>query len=96
MQPGVVEAAERGVYDQRVPALTRLTPTGVVWDASPDGGVAAGSMDVDAIIWCTGYRSNTSHLARLGLVQRNSTVGMAVGDGGDMGETTVPGVFAVG
>ncbi|CAM9256285.1 unnamed protein product, partial [Hapterophycus canaliculatus] len=96
MQPGVIEAAERGVYDQRVPPLTSLTPTGVVWDASPDGSIPAGRMDVDAIIWCTGYRSNTSHLARLGLVQPDSTVGMTVGEGEDMGETEVPGVFAVG
>lgn len=93
MQPGVIEAAERGVYDQRVPAFTRLTPTGVAWEASADGKVPAGHADVDAIIWCTGYRSNTSHLSRLGLVNQDSTVGM---DGDEMGETEVPGVFAVG
>ncbi len=95
MQPRVIEAAERGAYDRRVPALTRLTPTGVAWEASssPDGAVAAGHADVDAIIWCTGYRSNTSHLARLGLVHGDSTVAM---EGSDMGETEVPGVFAVG
>lgn len=93
MQPGVIEAAERGVYDQRVPAFTRLTPTGVAWEASPDGNTPAGHADVDAIIWCTGYQSNTSHLSRLGLVNQDSTVGM---DGNEMGETEVPGVFAVG
>ncbi|CAN0092796.1 unnamed protein product [Ectocarpus sp. 6 AP-2014] len=93
MQPGVIEAAERGVYDQRAPKLARLTPTGVAWEASEDGSIPGGHADVDAIIWCTGYRSNTSHLSRLGLVRPNSTVGM---DGREMGETEVPGVFAVG
>lgn len=93
MQPGVIEAAERGVYDKRVPAFTRLTPTGVAWEASPDGSIPAGEADVDAIIWCTGYRSNTSHLSRLGLVRGDSTVAM---EGSGMGETEVPGVFAVG
>lgn len=93
MQPGVIEAAERGVYDRRVPAFTRLTPTGVAWEASPDGKIPAGHADVDAIIWCTGYQSNTSHLSRLGLVKHDSTVGM---DENEMGETEIPGVFAVG
>ncbi|CAN0453878.1 unnamed protein product, partial [Ectocarpus sp. 12 AP-2014] len=93
MQPGVIEAAERGVYDQRVPKLARLTPTGVAWEASEDGSIPGGHADVDAIIWSTGYRSNTSHLSRLGLVRADSTVGM---DGREMGETEVPGVFAVG
>lgn len=93
MQPRVIEAAERGAYDQRVPAFTRLTPTGVAWEASPDGSYPAGHRDVDAIIWCTGYRSNTSHLSRLGLVREDSTVTM---EGSEMGETEVPGVFAVG
>ena len=93
MQPGVIEAAERGAYDHRVPAFTRLTSTGVAWEASADGSIPAGHRDVDAIIWCTGYRSNTSHLSRLGLVKKDSTVAM---EGSEMGETEVPGVFAVG
>eukprot|EP00903_Cladosiphon_okamuranus_P016261 g14997.t2 len=93
MQPGVIEAAERGAYDHRLPAFTHLTRTGVAWEASPDGSVEAGECDVDAIIWCTGYRSNTSHLSRLGLVKKDSTVAM---EGSEMGETEVPGVFAVG
>lgn len=93
MQPGVVEASARGVYEDYVPAFTRLTRTGVEWDASADGSRPAGHADVDVIIWCTGYHSNTSHLSRLGLVKRDSTVAM---QGGDMGESDVPGVFAVG
>lgn len=93
MQPGVMEAAERGVYDRRVPAFTRLTPTGVAWDASADGRLPAGEADVDVIVWCTGYRANTSHLSRLGIVRQDSTVAM---DGREMAESDVRGVFAVG
>eukprot|EP00904_Undaria_pinnatifida_P007000 jgi/Undpi1/342/HiC_scaffold_1.g00338.m1 len=93
MQRGVVEAAERGVYEQRVPSFTRLTPTGVAWDVSPDGNTPAGEADVDVIIWCTGYENNTSHLSRLGVVREDSTVAM---DGRDVGGSDMPGIFAVG
>lgn len=60
MQPSVLEASDRGVYDQRIPAFTRFTPTGVAWDAEVDptnGGESfpAGEAEVDAVIWCTGY-----------------------------------------
>ena len=88
-----MEAAERGVYDQRVPAFTRLTSTGVSWDASPDGSRQAGEADVDVIIWCTGYGNSTSHLSRLGVVRDDSTVAM---DGRDVGGSDMPGIFAVG
>ncbi|CAN0363974.1 unnamed protein product, partial [Laminaria digitata] len=93
MQRGVMEAAERGVYDQRVPDFTRLTPTGVAWDACPHGGKQAGEADVDVIIWCTGYDNSTSHLSRLGIVREDSTVAM---DGRDVGGSDMPGIFAVG
>lgn len=85
MQPSVMEAAERGVYSYRVPSFTHLTPTGVAWDGE--------EAEADVIIWCTGYRANTSHLSRLGVVREDSTVAM---DPRDVGETDVPGVFAVG
>lgn len=32
MQPGVIEAAERGVYDNHIAPLSRFTPTGIAWD----------------------------------------------------------------
>lgn len=85
MQPSVMEAAARGVYEYRVPSFTHLTPTGVAWDGE--------EAEADVIIWCTGYRANTSHLSRLGVVREDSTVAM---DPRDVGETDVPGVFAVG
>lgn len=70
MQPSVVDAIERGVYDRFIPELTRFTPTGVEWDAArrvvQEDGVErevilpAGAAEVDAVIWCTGYKVSTS------------------------------------
>lgn len=34
MQPGVLEASERGAYDDYVPPLTRFTRHGIAWDAA--------------------------------------------------------------
>lgn len=96
MQPGVLEASERGVYDARVPAFTRLTPNGVQWAECAEGGmtIPAGNADIDVIIYCTGYNSNTSHLAGLGIVQPNSSIVM---NAAEMCETAAQsGVFAVG
>lgn len=66
IQPGVLEASERGVYGHHVPVLTRFTPTGISWDATTrivpgENGqqreimLPAGHAEVDAVIWCTGY-----------------------------------------
>ena len=60
MVPGVREARERGALHGRV-MFTRMTGTGVVW---PDGD----GQDVDAVIWCTGFRPALGHLAPLGVV----------------------------
>ena len=61
MVPPVVEARARGVLVSREP-FDHFTESGVVW---PDGTSAA----IDAVIWCTGFRSALSHLAPLGIVQ---------------------------
>ncbi len=55
----VVAARRRGLLARR-PMFDRLTPTGVAW---ADGS----SLDVDVILWCTGWRAALDHLAPLGL-----------------------------
>lgn len=52
--------ASRGGILARRPMFSRITPTGVAW---PDGG----SLDVDVILWCTGFRHALDHLAPLHL-----------------------------
>lgn len=60
MVPSVVEARSRGVLVAREP-FDQFTASGVRW---ADGT----SADVDAVIWCTGFRPALSHLASLGVV----------------------------
>ncbi|MGL6235561.1 MAG: NAD(P)-binding domain-containing protein [Segniliparus sp.] len=57
--PELREAQSHGVL-ARSPMFQRLTPTGVAW---ADGR----TLDVDAILWCTGFRANLDHLAPLRL-----------------------------
>lgn len=61
MVPSVVDARARGVLAAR-PPFDYFTATGVVW---PDGT----SSDIDAVIWCTGFRPYLSHLVPLGVVE---------------------------
>lgn len=58
MVASVREARDRGVL-RAEPLFKRLTARGVAW---PDR-----TLDVDTIIWCTGFRSALSHLAPLRL-----------------------------
>jgi hypothetical protein len=54
-----------GILDWR-PMFTRITATGVCWDcATPERG--GDHLDVDVILWCTGFRSALDHLAPLRL-----------------------------
>lgn len=71
MVPPVRDARERGVLHAARPFI-RFEPGGVVW---PDGTRSP----VDAVIWCTGFRPELSHLAPLGVVDANGRV--AVEDG---------------
>jgi len=64
MVPPVLAARRRGNL-QAQPIFDRLSPTGVVWDDPPR------QLHVDAIIWCTGFRPDLRHLARLPLTRRN-------------------------
>ncbi|MFR9775750.1 ArsO family NAD(P)H-dependent flavin-containing monooxygenase [Micromonospora sp. MS34] len=57
MVPGVREARDRGVLHAR-PMFARLTAHGVRW---PDGT----EQPCAAVIWCTGFRPNLTHLAPL-------------------------------
>lgn len=59
MVPSVRAARDRGVLIAE-PMVRRLTRTGVAW---ADGR----ERDCDVVIWCTGFRPNTAHLASLGL-----------------------------
>lgn len=65
----VREARERGVLHSVRPFL-RFTPQGVVW---PDGSAT----DVDAVIWCTGFRPALDHLAPLGVINAEGRVPLA-------------------
>ena len=57
MVPSVRDARDRGVLQAR-PMFARLTAHGVLW---PDGA----EQPCDAVIWCTGFRPDLTHLAPL-------------------------------
>jgi cation diffusion facilitator CzcD-associated flavoprotein CzcO len=62
----VKAARARGVL-QAVRPFERFTPTGVVW---PDGR----ETEIDAVIWCTGFRPALEHLASLGVIETSGRV----------------------
>lgn len=66
MVPPVKAAFDRGDLVSVRP-FVRLTSTGVVW---PDGA----EMAVDAVIWCTGFRSALDHLREMGVVEQDCQV----------------------
>ena len=57
MVPAVRDARDRGVLKAQ-PMFARLTATGIGW---ADGS----HLEVDAVIWCTGFRSDLGHLRPL-------------------------------
>jgi cation diffusion facilitator CzcD-associated flavoprotein CzcO len=57
--PQLREAKARGVLD-RLPMFQRLTPSGAQWENGT-------TLDVDVVLWCTGFRADLDHLAPLGL-----------------------------
>ncbi|WP_411070441.1 NAD(P)-binding domain-containing protein [Streptomyces sp. cmx-4-25] len=59
LDDAIREARATGVLD-RLPMFDRITPTGVAWD---DGR----SVDVDVILWATGFRAAIDHLSPLRL-----------------------------
>jgi pyruvate/2-oxoglutarate dehydrogenase complex dihydrolipoamide dehydrogenase (E3) component len=60
MVPPVREARDRGALTSVRP-FTRFTRTGVAWE---DGS----ETEVDAVIWCTGFRPALDHLRDLGVI----------------------------
>ena len=68
MTPMIAAMQARGVLE-RQPMFSEITRTGVQW---PDGR----TLDVDVIVWCTGFRSSLDHLAPLML--RNEAGGITM------------------
>jgi hypothetical protein len=66
--PAIMAMRERGVLN-RMPMFSEITRTGVRWE---DGT----SMDVDVILWCTGFRSALDHLAPLQLREESGGITM--------------------
>lgn len=66
MVPPVREARERGVLVAERP-FARFTETGVEW---ADGR----REDLDAVIWCTGFRPALDHLGELGIIEADGKV----------------------
>jgi putative flavoprotein involved in K+ transport len=64
MVPPVLVARRRGDLEAQ-PMFDRLTPTGVAWDHP------SRELEVDAVVWCTGFRPDLRHLARLPLTRRD-------------------------
>ena len=71
MVPSVREARDLDVL-YTVRPFSRFVADGVVW---PDGTRTA----VDAVIWCTGFRANLSHLAHLGVLEADGHVAVENG-----------------
>ncbi|MCB8913043.1 Pyridine nucleotide-disulphide oxidoreductase [Rhodococcus rhodochrous J3] len=68
LTPALRAARERGALE-RSPMFSGITETGVRWS---DGR----TLDVDVILWCTGFRSSLDHLAPLSL--RNAGGGITM------------------
>ncbi|HLR30125.1 MAG TPA: FAD-dependent oxidoreductase, partial [Paenalcaligenes sp.] len=81
--PSVRAARERGVLQSRGP-LAQLTATTAVW---PDGS----AQDIDAIIWCTGFRPALQPLTSMGLVQEDGKIQVQ-----GTQATAAPGLWLVG
>lgn len=68
LSPAILAMRARGVLE-RHEMFTAITPTGVRW---ADGH----SLDVDVIVWCTGFRSALDHLAPLQLREESGGITM--------------------
>ncbi|KQN72760.1 NAD(P)-binding domain-containing protein [Devosia sp. Leaf64] len=66
--PAITSMRERGVLERR-PMFSEITSTGVRWE---DGA----TLDVDVILWCTGFRSALDHLAPLQLREESGGITM--------------------
>jgi thioredoxin reductase len=68
LSPAIIAMRERGVLE-RQDMFSEITPTGVRW---ADGR----TLDVDVILWCTGFRSALDHLAPLQLCEETGGITM--------------------
>jgi hypothetical protein len=66
--PAIEAMRRRGILN-RLPIFSEITPTGVRW---ADGT----NLDVDVILWCTGFRSALDHLAPLQLREESGGIVM--------------------
>ncbi|WP_201594854.1 NAD(P)/FAD-dependent oxidoreductase [Psychrobacter vallis] len=66
MVPPVKAARDKGILHS-VPMFRKFTEQGVIWD---DGH----EEQVDAIIWCIGFKPNLDHLAPLNVLEADGTV----------------------
>lgn len=66
MVPPVKEARDRGVLTSVRP-FERFTETGVVWRDGTE-------TQIDAALWCTGFRPATEHLRPLGVVEPDGRI----------------------
>lgn len=71
MVPSVLEARDRGAL-HAVRPFARFEPEGVVW---PDGSRS----QVDAVIWCTGFRPALDHLEPLGVLAADGSIAVVNG-----------------
>lgn len=81
--PPVKRARDAGLLHPH-PMFDRFTPTGITW---ADGREA----EVDAVIWCTGFRPALRHLRPLQIRKEDGSIPT---DG--TASTTVPGLYLVG
>ena len=82
-----VRAARDAGHLQAQPMFTGFTPTGVQWD---DGR----TLEVDAVLWCTGFRPDLAHLRTLGLAMDTTTP--ATADDPPTSSPDRPGLFFLG
>ncbi|WP_443612289.1 ArsO family NAD(P)H-dependent flavin-containing monooxygenase [Acinetobacter pseudolwoffii] len=66
MIDSVKDARARGVLHSERP-FSAFTENGVIWE---DGSF----QQVNAVIWCTGFKATLSHLKPLGIVEENNTI----------------------
>lgn len=69
LSPSILAMRERGALE-RQDMFAEITPTGVRW---ADGR----TLDVDVILWCTGFRSALDHLAPLQLREASGGITMS-------------------
>ena len=81
--PRVKRARDAGLL-RPMPMFTRFTPAGIAW---ADGR----EQELDAVIWCTGFRPALRHLRPLRVHEADGTIRT---DG--IASTTVPGLYLVG